>query len=626
MTVVLGDTSKGSVGIRARSFPESRHHIKTMVDPFGTGLYEEVPGDVLLTIVPGFYDHMQVVVPSLVTVNTSFKTVPRALDLHGNPTQLFKEIITFEIIDNTAQVVTTGSVSFEDSQRGVVAIPDTTLSQEGLYYIVAKRDGIEIARSNALRVQSTIEKKLWWADLHGQTKHAVGSGSFDEYYTFARDFGILDVTSCQCNDFQITNKTWEENRDITHQYNEPGAFVTFLGYEWSGNSPNGGDHNVMFKGDNATFYPSSNWMDYTKECSPALNAVDIPALYEKFEGRKDVMTIKHIGGRRAVLDFHNPEFGSLIEVHSHHGTSEWFIHDAMKKRIKVGFVAGSDDHTCRQGLSYPIIPKNEIASSFDVYSGLTGIYADALTRESIWEALVQRRCYATTFNRLILDVRMQNQYMGSELEIDGIPELDITVSSNTPLEKIQIYNWDREIFSKQLLKKQKKTIRVSWGGVRARNRRRAAKWDGKITLSNGRFLNPKEFAFDRADQGIVSSVDNAISFVSNTSGDVDGIIVTIEALEQAKLTFHSQYVSFSLFIVDISESPTVIDAGGENLHVCVELANEEIFDKTAFIESCNTHFRFLDELVSSGEHAYWIKVTQSDGHMAWSSPLYVNKR
>jgi hypothetical protein len=44
----------------------------------------------------------------------------------------------------------------------------------------------------------------------------------------------------QGNDFQITTPFWEELQRLTREFLNEGRFVTFPGYEWSGNTVLGG--------------------------------------------------------------------------------------------------------------------------------------------------------------------------------------------------------------------------------------------------------------------------------------------------------------------------------------------------------------------------------------------------
>lgn len=625
--VVLGDTSQGSIGIRAQSFRESEHEIKTLVDPFGTKRYEEIPNPIFIKVVPSVAHEIQAVVPSLINKGEEFDIVVRAIDQNGNPTHAYTGEVEVSLMDDKANVELISTLSFTSEDKGVIRFKENKIDCTGNYYVIIKdkKSGLE-AISNAFIVRANNDYKLWWADMHGQTKHTIGTGSLDEYFSFARDASAIDVTAWQGNDFQITHEIWKEVREKTQEYYEPNKFCTFLGYEWSGTTPNGGDHNIYFLDDNEDFYPCSNWLEGKGECDPELNAYNMTEFYKLCEGRKDVMTIPHIGGRRGNLDYHKPEFGSLIEIHSHHGTSEWFIHDAMEKRLRVGFVGASDDHTCRQGMSYPLIPKNERASTFDVISGFTGIYSKELTRESIWEALMSRRCYATTFTRMVMDVKIGEHFMGEEIECGEIPEININVMSNSPIENVKVYNWNDIIEENTLLKKNEKKIRVSWKGVRARNRKRAAKWDGKLHVKDGKFISAKEYAFDRADQGITLFKDNTIEWISSTSGDVDGIVVEIDSKKDSKLLFASQLYSFEIDVKDISDKPTIFDAGGENLQVEVVFANEEENDVEKHIESCKASLIVKDINIKDGLNAYWVRALQADGHIAWSSPIYVNYR
>ena len=97
------------------------------------------------------------------------------------------------------------------------------------------------ANSNPIEVCSEIELQMCWADFHGQSEETVGENTIDDYFMFARDYGLLGVAAHQGNDFQVTDAFWEKINQVTRKFYEPGKFVTFPGYEWSGNTPLGGD-------------------------------------------------------------------------------------------------------------------------------------------------------------------------------------------------------------------------------------------------------------------------------------------------------------------------------------------------------------------------------------------------
>ena len=86
----------------------------------------------------------------------------------------------------------------------------------------------------------------FWADLHAQSTETIGTGTVEDYFAFARDRAFLDVASHQGNDFQVTDAFWKRLQKVTREYNEPGRFVAFPGYEYSANTGLGGDHNVIY--------------------------------------------------------------------------------------------------------------------------------------------------------------------------------------------------------------------------------------------------------------------------------------------------------------------------------------------------------------------------------------------
>lgn len=630
--ITLGDTARGSVGIRAQSFQEKRHEIKVLVDPFGTRKYEELPEPLVLSVEGGPAHEIQVVVPSLINKYEDFDIVLRCLDEWGNPCRDFEGPVALEVLFSDGKKVSIpGKVHFTREDGGVKRVRGNHIDQEGTFFIEAICPEKRLkALSNPLKCSANNKYKLFWGDMHGQTDLTVGTGDLESYFGFARDFAALDFTGWQGNDFEIDNQKWLEVREKTETFNSPGSFVAFLGYEWSGLTPGGGDHNLYFLGDSKDFFPSCNWLVAREKVDPGLNAYPISKLWKILEGRQDVMLIPHIGGRYANLDYFNPDFIKLIEVHSHHGTFEWFIFEAMKRKLKVGFVASSDDHTCRPGLSYPLGGEGFKLASFDVKSGFAGVFAKELSREGIWEALNSRRCYATTFARIFLQVRIGKHSMGEEITSSDPPEIEIECLGTAPIEKIQIYNWGELILEKNFSrffsnKGPIKRIKIIWGGVRVRTRSKSANWNGMLTVQNGRIIEVREIAFDRVDQGIKQKTDKFVEWTSTTSGDFDGIEVEIESGEGGSIGFYSPQLKFRQDIGKISNRPIIYDAGGENLKVEVVSGSRKFTGIPEIINSCKRSLKFHDLEVKRGGNAYWVKIIQEDGNMAWSSPIFLEK-
>lgn len=442
--VVLGDRTYGSTGILSQSFVESQHKILLMIDPFGGNRYEEVFPKVSIEVKNGMCGEFHLVLPSTVEVNEVFDLKIRVIDDYGNRCSDFEGKIKLLVPEGFE---CQEEIEIHKDDNGVKLIP-CKIIKDGIYRIKGIMETYEISSiSNTVKTITKDEYRLFWGDMHGQNNVASGVGNMDEYLSFAKEVGALDFTGWQGNDFEISDSDWDTVNEHIKKYHKPGEFVTFLGYEWSGVSAAGGDHNIYFLNDDEKIHRTSQWLVNTgtghvgygkdndgSDCYPISN------LWERYKGRNDVMAIPHIGGRHANLDYFNSDFISMIEIHSHHGTFEWFIEEAMKRKLKVGFIGTSDDHSCRIGLSYPIVTfADDFGATFDVKSGLTAVYAKDLTRESLWEAFKSRRCYATTASRIILNYDIDGFEMGSEINLSKKPQLNIQVSGNAPLDHVEIY-------------------------------------------------------------------------------------------------------------------------------------------------------------------------------------------
>ena len=169
---------------------------------------------------------------------------------------------------------------------------------------VSDQEDKELATSNPLVVrQGAIAG--YWGDLHGQSGETVGINPIREYLEFARDLAFLDVTSHQANDFQVRNEFWSQINDISEELEVNGEFVVFPGYEWSGNTPVGGDHNVFFRHENRQIRRSSHALLTDRSDIET----DVSTSKELFEALKDedCVLYAHVGGRPADISFaHDP--------------------------------------------------------------------------------------------------------------------------------------------------------------------------------------------------------------------------------------------------------------------------------------------------------------------------------
>ncbi len=612
VTVIYGDTSKGGPGSMAQTFVEDSFEFRVLVDPFGTNQYTMIHDSPVLKLMAGKPEELEVIVPSESVIGSPTWLSVRIEDKWGNPTSQFTGTIAFSSSDPKAALPK--PFTFKSEDGGTHRFEGLTFQTPGIHFVtVSDLKSNESISSNPIVVhEKQLEVELYWGDLHGQTEETVGTGTVDQYFRFARDAATLDFVSHVGNDFQITKDHYKDTQRVVKEFHEPGKFITFLGYEWSGNTPAGGDHNVYFLKDDQHIHRSSHAQVEDKS-DEETDRYPISRLLDTFRGRNDVLVIPHIGGRRANLDYHEPTLTPFIEVCSVHGHFEWFIREAMeKRRLSVGFIGGSDDHTCRPGGARPTTMVEA------VNGGLMGTYAKELTREALWDAFRKRHVYATTGKRIILRVTCGDAMMGDELTINQPPTISVEVIGTTGLEKIEIVRGVDIIYAHQMVQSDllSDTIKIMWSGARVTTRRRNTDWSGEINIDKGNVISAQEFAFDLPGDGIIEKSEQKVRWSSTTSGDFDGIILKLEASEETQLFFNTKPIQFSFHLNQLKK-PLIVEAGG--IEQKVEMSRISGKESPIHVE-----FEYTDREVRPGVNAYYIRVLQSDGEKAWSSPIFVN--
>src|SRR6266568_699173 len=411
--ITVGDRSGGGPGSRAQTFRERGCEFRFFVDPFGTELYVHLEASPRIDIVGGAFHRLVALAPTTVRPGASFDALLKAEDVWGNPCERFDGEVRFDAVGG-ALAGLPASVAFKSGEVAVARLRGLRLATAGDEARVGARHGDARVESNLVRALGPGESKTWWGDLHGQTRATVGTGTIDEYFAFGRDVALLDMMSHQANDFQVTEEEWQRLKGEIERYHEDGRCVIFVGYEWSGMTPGGGDRNVMYRGDIASLHRSSH-AEVDDMADAATDCFPVTELFAQFAGRDDVLLIPHIGGRYAdIVGFHDPALEPVVEIYSDWGRFEWLLEDALAKGYKVGVVSNSDGHKGRPGASHPG------ASTFGAYGGLTCVLADSLTRESVFEAIRARRCYGVTAaQRIHIELTVNGLPMGAEGPLSG---------------------------------------------------------------------------------------------------------------------------------------------------------------------------------------------------------------
>jgi hypothetical protein len=354
----------------------------------------------------------------------------------------------------------------------------------------------------------------------------------------------------------------------------------------------------------------------------------VSELYETFRGRDDVILIPHVGGRYANLrECFDESLMPLVEIASCWGVFEWFADDAFARGATFGFSAGSDDHTARPGMSHA--PRGHFA----IGGGLTAVLARERSREALWEAIKARRTYATTGARSLLDVTATaggHRYLMGEVcrlpasgpaeSWTGEVEIDVTAHGTAPLWRVEVLRWPDVVYRHAspppIMPADRHRLRIGWTGARIRARNRLTRWDGSLTVEGGRIAAAGGWGFDQPEHGIVEGDAHHVRWASETGGDWDGIVVDLEGSDEASLTFASGPATFTFTPRQVRDAPLIVDAGGVGQQVWIE--RDPGADQPRAVA-----LSFRDRPPATGRHPYYVRVTQQDGHVAWSSPIFV---
>jgi hypothetical protein len=596
INVIFGDTSGGSPGWQMQTFCVDSFQFKTLVDPIATYEFKELPSSPSLRIVAGEPERAVCIAPSQVLVNTAFSYYLKLQDRWGNPTGRPQELTHpgWE----TAGVRT---VSAQDEKTKLAA------------------------QSNPIE---TLEKRAplraCWADFHGQTGETVGSRSIQDYFVFARDYALLDIVAHQGNDFQVTDEFWDEVNQVTSQFYQPGALVTFPGYEWSGNTPLGGDRNVYF---------ASEGGQITRSCTDLLPGnhsayANSPTARELFQnlarqGGPRPFAFAHVGGRYADLGMHDPGIELAVEIHSAWGTFEWLLQDALRRGYRVGVCANSDGHKCRPGASYPG------AGDFGSLGGLTCVLARELDRESVLQALVARHFYATTGNRCLVQVELQtgdgrSAMMGDVIEIEtdaGAPVLHARLVGTAPIESIEVHNGLQVIQTLRPYGEDDlgRRVKVVWSGAEVRGRDRMVRWDGGLRVRGNAILEAVPINFWNANRPLETINSHELAWKSATTGGVTGVILMLEQASAGTLEIETRQRRVQCQVAALGLEPTVWECGGLRKEIrAYRLPDEQ--------RPCEFSFSLPLTGLRQGDNPVYVRMTQEDGHMAWTSPIYLHKK
>ena len=500
---------------------------------------------------------------------------------------------------------------------------------------------------------------LFWGEIHTHTGLSDGNGSPEDNFEIAKshldfwamadhayDEVVFDRDYREDGpDRHLLNEQWEHVQDLCRTHEHPGTFIPFLAYEWTNFQY--GHHNVYY-------------LDYDQP-------IRMPAtLSELYEAVRDVnaLVIPHHGGYPVGVcgknwDFHDEHLTPFAEIYSLHGSSEepggidpiltygsWMgpgasggsVQEGLARGYRLGIMASSDSHGDHPG-------------AYD--NGLIAVYAEELTRPSLWEAFRRRRIYGVTGDRIALDVSINGHPMGNSFICGGSRAIHTSVQGWDKIDRVDLIKNNAILHT--FVGPEGRTITpsgtarfrfmVEWGW----DSRGAREWDGRLRIAGGTIREAipcfRGNVAGRIGRGIVGQTDSGCRWRSRTEPArsrmhfrwfADAIAFEVECEEDAQLQLS--------FVCDgrkqdWTRSPRDI-LDGSSVTYMEEIPPTNNGSYWRFMESVTkvkVHQGWLtdrltldllyedDPADSRGTDFYYVRVIQRNGQRAWSSPIWITR-
>lgn len=491
---------------------------------------------------------------------------------------------------------------------------------------------------------------IYWGDIHNHNEIGYGKGkmtrSFDlaentlDFYAFTPHGWWPDlpdddepVKKHHQEGFEKVSSNWDKIRQmVLDRYNE-GKFVTFIGWEW--HSLEWGDYCIYFSNPEQEMYNAES-LDGLKKYCISKGAIIIP----HHPGYKN-------GWRGLNWDCLDESVTPVVEIFSEHGNSfeakshmGMYNHsmggvelsqsglEQLKKGRKFGFIACSDDH-----YGYP--------GGYGF--GLTAVYADKLDRDSIFSAIKNRNTYAVTGDRIKLFFTVNDALPGDTIPASGVVRLDFNVQTRDKIKLVEIFknslplkiytaidylNSSRINQTEEL----NHMAKIEWGWDFIASGK-VTKWDIVIETKNSTFHDVVPAfcggAGSVTEMNILECTGNqhirVNSFTSRkNSFPVNSISFLWEGESDSNINLIIEAVQDGqIFKKKLDISKTDLIENDEYLSIINRFSSPKLKVHT-LLEPKDYEFSHSvkDTTVKHGDY-YFIKVTQENGQMAWSSPVWI---
>lgn len=454
---------------------------------------------------------------------------------------------------------------------------------------------------------------LYWGDLH---RHSIVSRctgadepSLEDFYRYAWDVSEYDFWAVTDHAENSSDYQWWCIQKTADLFRVDGGFVPLYGFEWTSMT---GHQNVIYSSveRGAPIYsafaegsqtPAELWNELSKH--PDFPAITIP---------------HHPGAAMVPFDwsYYDPRYLRIAEVfQSCRGNYEddgcfrqysdatlpgTFVLDGLRHGHRFGLIASSDHGN---GTAY------------------VGAYAADLDRGSVFDALWSRRTFGATTRNLVLDVRVNDAFMGAETRRSGRVPVEVYARGSRELARVDILR-NGELAHSRVPDLDlpdgwiSVPLRVEWGLGHA-----TTDWSGRLSVarSSAEILQTPYWSPEIVEAG---SSEVQWSAVTKTFGEPygaqrGGIEITVLGPEDGMVDVQTAHGSASVALERLRRQAVDVPVTAQG-----RLRLQPGTGGLRGLGAQEQRVRWTDG--APGSAWYYARVFQIDGEMAWSSPVWVD--
>lgn len=436
---------------QAQKNTQRRRTFQLHIDTKGKTQFDEVE-EFHMDVKGNVLEVIRVLTPAFVTRGKRFDITIRFEDEFGNLTGLAPEDTLIELTYQHLRENLNWKLFVPET--GFITLPNLYFNEAGTYRIQLRNTkNNNVAFSPPIRCYNEESPQLEWGLLRGESeKHHVLDEPEATMRSF-RDEACYNFYgfSPYSNEERLTADLWKTLSSQISEFNEEDRFTAFLGFQWQGVSTKEGLRLVVYGKEGKPLCRSddikTNSVKKLLKSLPAEDALCIPFSTMSREYSFDFNDWDSEFER--VCEIYNEwgssecsyQEGNLFPISSAPGKVNESVHGSLRAALdagkRFGFIAGGRS---RNGpfASY------EGSKQVRYTPGLTAIIAKQHQRDQLFDALYNRHCYATTGERILLDFRICNFTMGSEISASEKPGLLINrhlhgfVAATSALSKVEI--------------------------------------------------------------------------------------------------------------------------------------------------------------------------------------------